>query len=101
VYIYWKDKNGKIFSISSVSNYKLTPTDYTEKNIYYMQNDEITGQGVNYDFSGESGSSPVKVANGRIEFKLPLFNEPFVVFEGNKFTATRQGEFIDYWEKVQ
>lgn len=101
MYIYWKDKNGKIFSISSVSNYKLTPTEYTEKNIYYMQNDEITGQGVNYDFSGKSGSSPVKVANGRIEFKLPLFNEPFVVFEGNKFTATRQGEFIDYWEKVQ
>lgn len=98
--IYWKDPEGKVFSISYIAAYELTPEEYSENCIYYMVNDQIGGKGISYDFSNPSGKSPVKVEGGRIEFKLPLHNEPVVVFDGDGFTATREGEFVDHWEKV-
>jgi hypothetical protein len=98
--IYMKDAKGKSFSISSISTYKLTEQGYTEKNIYYMVNTEAGGNG-GYDLSSSTGSSPVSVKDGRIEFQLPLHGEPYVVFEGDKLTATRRGAFIDYWERVK
>lgn len=99
--IYVKDATGKSFSISSISTYKLTEKEYTEKNIYYMVNDEGAGQGVTYDLSGSTATSPVSVKDTRIEFQLPLHGEPAVVFEGDKLTAARNGAFVDYWEKVK
>jgi hypothetical protein len=98
--VYWKDAQGKSFSISYVASYKLTDEEYSEKSIYYMENDEISGKELRYNFSGLRGTSPVSVRNGRIEFCLPLHDEPCVVFEGDKFTASKPGVFVDYWEKV-
>jgi hypothetical protein len=98
--VYWKDAEGKSFSISYVASYKLTDDEYSEKSIYHMENDEITGKELRYDFSGLNGTSPVSVSDGRMEFCLPLYDEPCVVFEGEKFTASRPGVFVDYWEKV-
>ena len=43
------------------------------------------------------------VGNGqlaeRVSFQLPF--EPMAVFERDKLTATIEGQFIDYWEKVR
>jgi hypothetical protein len=99
--VYWTDAKGKPLSISGISTYRLTPTEYTEKSLYFMFNDEIHAKGISYDLAGPSGTSPVTIVNGRIEFKMPNYNEPSVVFEGNYLTATREGEFVDHWEKVQ
>ena len=99
--VYVKDATGTSFSISSISTYKLTDKEYSEKNIYYMVNDEDGGKGVTYDVSGSTATSPVSVKDRRIEFQLPLHGEPAVVFEGDKLTATRKGAFIDYWERVK
>ena len=98
--MYWKDAEGHSFSISYVASYKLTDKEYSEKSIYYMLKDEINGDGLNYDLSGLIGTSPVSVKNGRMEFCLPLHDEPCVVFEGEKVTASKPGVFIDHWEKV-
>jgi hypothetical protein len=99
--IHWKDANGKSVSISSIATYKLTGKEYSEQNIYFMINDEIGGKGITYDLSGVNGTSPVKAKSSRIEFQLPLHGEPYVVFEGNKFTATEAGAFVDHWEKIK
>ena len=96
--IYWKDKDGKHVSISSISKYTLTDKEYTETNLYHMLN-EPTG-GMQYDFSGASGSAPVKMSQAGFEWDLPLFDEPTVKFTGDKFTATLEGEFVDHWMKV-
>jgi hypothetical protein len=98
--IYMKDATGNSFSISSISTYKLTEKEYSEKNIYYMVNAEVGGNG-GYDLSSSTGNSPVSVKDGRIEFQLPLHGEPSVIFEGDNLTATRKGAFIDYWERVK
>jgi hypothetical protein len=99
--IYWKDAEGKTTSISTIRKYTLTEDGYSETNIFHMANDEIGGTGVTYDFSQVSGGSSVNIENGRIEFDLPLFDEPRVVFEGDKLSASVEGEFVDQWERVE
>jgi hypothetical protein len=99
--IYVKDASGMLFSISAIAAYSLTEQEYSEKNIYYMVNDQGSSKGASYDLSGVTATSPVSIKDKRIEFQLPLHGEPAVVFEGDKFTATVKGAFIDYWEMVK
>lgn len=99
--VYWTDAVGKRFSISAISAYKLTETEYSETNLLYVVNDEIGGSGAEYDLSSQTGTSPVSWKDGRLEFDLPLHGEPRVTFAGDKMTATREGEFIDHWERVR
>jgi hypothetical protein len=97
--IIWKDAAGKFFSYSLVSTYTLTPTEYCETRLFSILNDQIGGKDIVYDLSEKTQSVPVTSAAGRLQFKLP-FDPPAVVFEGDKMTATAEGQFIDVWEKV-
>ena len=99
--IYWHDAQGKRFSISYIASYTFNGKEYSEKSLYMMVNDEIGGKGISYDLTGTSGKAPVTVNGARISFQLPNYGEPSVVFEGNTFTATRAGAFVDHWEKVK
>jgi hypothetical protein len=100
--VHWKGPKGEDFSISSISKYSLSATEYSETCVYRLANDEIEGTGLAYDFSGMSGTAPVTVKeDGSISMKLPLFEEPNVVFKGDKFVASVEGVFKDYWEKVK
>ena len=99
--IYWHDAQGKRFSISYIASYKFTGKEYSEKSLYMMVNDEIGGKGSSYDLTGPSGKAPVTVDGARISFQLPNYGEPAAVFEGDTFTATRAGAFVDHWEKVK
>ena len=98
--ICFRDSSGKHFSLSMISEYRLTEKEYSEKNLYRFANDEIAGGGLQYDVSGKSDKSPIKWDGSRLEIRMPLFNEPSIIVEGNKLTAMRQGEFIDHWEKA-
>ncbi len=98
--IYWKDPRGKAVSISNIATYQLTDKEYRETSLYYLMNDESGGKGLSYDLSATSGTSPVVIKGTRIEMKLPLHGEPKLVFEGDRMTATREGAFVDHWERV-
>src|SRR5262249_3590556 len=95
-----KDATGKFASLSLVSTYRLTATEYSETLLFSIRTDQIGGKDIVYDLSGQTGSTPVKMEGGRIQFKVP-FERPTLVFEGNKITATVEGGFVDVWEKVQ
>jgi hypothetical protein len=99
--VMWVDSSGKHFSFSVVSKYKLTDKEYTETVMYYVMNDEIgmMKKGITY-VTNQTKSSPVEMKDGKITVKLP-FDPPTVTFDGNKLTATAEGMFTDYWEKVQ
>jgi hypothetical protein len=97
--VIWKDASGKFFSYSLVSIYTLTPTEYRETRLFSILNDQIGGKDIAYDLSEKTQSVPVNIDAGRLQFKLP-FDPPAVVFEGDKMTATAEGQFIDVWEKV-
>lgn len=96
----WKDSTGKHFSLSIVSTYKLTASEYTETILLNIMNDEIGGKGITYTTMGKPQTVPVKMDEGRIEFKMP-FDPVSAVFDGSKFTATNGGAFVDTWEKVK
>lgn len=98
--IYWTGPDGKRFSIAYVAEYELTEDTYTETSIYHMVNDEIGGAGLTYHLSPETGSAPVTRGEGTISMKLPLWDEPSVVFDSDGLTATREGAFVDHWERV-
>jgi hypothetical protein len=95
-----KDATGKFSSTSRVATYKLTATEYSETVLFSIVNDQIGGKEIVYDLSSQTRSVPVTVEGGRIQFKSP-FTPPTLVFEGNKWTATAEGAFVDVWEKVQ
>ncbi|MCX6833083.1 MAG: hypothetical protein NT028_13315 [candidate division Zixibacteria bacterium] len=98
--IVWKQPDGKKFSLSIVSTYKLTDKDYTETLLYVLQNDEITGKGLTYDFSGQSKTVPISMSGGSIKIKLP-FDPATVTFSGNKIIGVAESMFTDDWEKIQ
>jgi len=98
--VLWKDAQGKFFSYSLVSTYKLTRTEYSETVLFSILNDQIGGQEITYDLSGQTRTARVTKKGRSLHFKLP-FDPPSVVFEGNKMTATAEGRFIDVWEKVR
>lgn len=99
--IYWNGEGGKRFSISAISKYSLDADTYRETNVYYLVNDEIGGKGLSYDLASDSRSSPVTRSQAGIEFQLPLHGEPKLVFTDKGFTASREGEFVDHWERIK
>ena len=94
-----KDATGKFYSLSVVSTYKLTTTEYSETRLFSIVNDQIGGKEIVYNLSPEPLSVPVTVEGGRIQFKFG--DRPTEVYKGDKMTATREGRFVDVWEKVQ
>jgi hypothetical protein len=99
--IIWHDADGNPFSIGYIARYSLTDTEYSETSVYRLVNDQISGARLSYDLSGPSGASPITVTDGSIAFTLPLYGEPDVVYTADGITAWREGEFVDYWEKVE
>jgi hypothetical protein len=93
------DKNGKYNSYSVFSTYNLTDKVYTETIHFSIMNDEIAGKGVTY-ITDQTKTAPVTYDGKKLEIKFP-FDPPTVTFEGNKMTATAEGMFTDYWEKVK
>jgi len=99
--IMWKDKeSAKTISISIISTYRLTSSEYAENNVYYMMNNEIEGKGIKYDTSSKSGSSPVKVEDGQFSWRMPLFDEPMITYKGDDLVANGPG-FVDHWQRVK
>lgn len=96
--VYWTE-NGKPVSISTISKYSLTETEYTEESLYYFENG-VGGKGPTYETTAVSGKAPVAAKGGQIEVQLPLHGEPKVFFDRNGLTAARAGAFVDHWKKI-
>ena len=97
--VFWHTPDGKPASIGVISKIKVTATEYTETLIAFTL-DDGSGQPAVYNFSGETRTAPVTTQGPRISFKLP-FDPPAVVYEGDKLTATLEGVFVDYWERLK
>jgi hypothetical protein len=93
-----EDAMGKFYG-SIGATYTLTPTEYSQTQLFNVGNTTADRTTVIYDVAEKTATAPVKMNSGRIEFKLPG-DEPTVVFEGTKLTATQPGSFVDVWERV-
>ena len=97
--VLWTDKNGKHFSFSIYSTYKLTDKDYTETILLGIMNDEINGKGISY-LPEQTKTVPIKLEGEKLGFKFP-FDPVSVTFENGKMIATSESMFTDYWEKIK
>jgi hypothetical protein len=96
-----KDAMGKFASFSIASTYTLTGTEYRETVLFNIRTDQIGGKDIVYDLSGQPRNVPVTVDGRRIQFTLPVEGR-VLVFEGNKITATAEGNAnVDIWEKAE
>ena len=96
--VFWHTPEGKPASYSRIATYKMSGAEYTET-LLFTATDDGSGKPTTYNLTGVTESTPVTREGGRLAFKLP-FGEPSVVFEGDKVTATLEGQFVDYWERV-
>jgi hypothetical protein len=96
--VFWHTADGKPASFSRISTYKMSGTDYIETLLFTAMNDG-SGKPTRYNLTGATQSTPVAREAGRLAFTLP-FGEPSLVYQGDRMTATLQGQFVDYWEPV-
>ena len=97
--IFWHTPEGKPASVTRVSTFKMSPAEYTET-LIFSAFDDGSGKAPVYNQTPQTKSTPVTREGGRIAFKLP-FDPPSVVIEGDKWTATAEGMFVDYWERTR
>jgi hypothetical protein len=97
--VFWHTPEGKSDSYARISTYKMSDTDYSET-VLFIAFDDGSGKPPTYNLTGSTETKPVTRQGSRIAFQLP-FGEPSAVFEGDKFTATLEGQFVDYWERVR
>ena len=97
--VFWHTPEGKPASFSGVSTYKMSPAEYTET-LLFSAFDDGSGKAPVYNQTPQIKSTPVTREGGRIAFKLP-FDPPSVVIEGDKWTATAEGRFVDYFERTR
>lgn len=87
-------------SVSYVCKYTLSDEEYCEEPLHWLQNN-LGEPGIAYGAPAEkSECSPVTREEGALVFALK--GEPVVVrFEGETFTATAEGQFVDHWQRVE
>jgi hypothetical protein len=90
-----KNAEGQYDSLSIVSTYTLTPTEYTETPLFSIN---VRGQEIRHDLSGQTQRTAVTVDAGRLQFHRPV-EQRVTVFEGNGFTSTGANN-VDVWEFV-
>ena len=97
--VFWPTPDGKPASLSQVSKWEWSETAVAVTPVLVIF-DDGSGKPPVYTVGGERKSAPVTKQGGRISYQHPI-NPPFIVREGDKWTATREGVFIDYWERVK
>jgi hypothetical protein len=94
-----EEPDGSILELMYVAEYSLTKDGYAERPLHYrVQN--ASGEVIEHDLDW-SERAPVTREGDSLSFRLPLFAEPTVTFEGNQMIATDPGVFTDYWDKIE
>lgn len=95
----WRTPDGKSASLSQIDKIEVSETEFIATPVLVIF-DDGSGKPPMYMEGGETKRSPVTKQAGRVSYQHPT-HPPFVVLEGNKFTATLKDVFVDYWEKLQ
>ena len=97
--VFWQTPDGKRASISAIAAFKWSDTELSVTSMFNAF-DDGSGKPAVYGAAGDTKHVPVKREGGRVSFQLP-FDPPVVVIDGDKLTATAEGHFTDYWERVK
>ena len=97
--VFWQTPEGKPASLSQIDRFEVSETQVVATPILTIF-DDGSGKPPAYILGGETKRSTVTRQGGRVSYQHPT-HPPFVVREGDKLTATLEGAFVDYWEKLE
>jgi hypothetical protein len=97
--VLWHTPDGKLASVSAAATYKLTATEYVETLMFNRFDDPSSGKPPVYSVGGPTTTQPVKRDGRKIQFTPP--GTPALVFDGDTYTATIEGVFVDHWERMK
>ena len=97
--VFWPTPDGKSASLSEISKWEWSESEVAVTPVLTVF-DDGSGKSPVYITGGETKRTPVSREGGRVSYQHPI-DPPFVVWEGDKLTATLEGVFVDYWEKMQ
>lgn len=97
--LFWRTPDGNTAALSRLSKWKWSETEVTATPLAFMF-DDGSGKGPVYEWGGEPKSVPVTRQGARISHPHPL-DPVFMVWDGDKETATIEGVLVDHWERVK
>jgi hypothetical protein len=87
--------SGKPGCLSEISKWEWSESEVAVTPILTVF-DDGSGKPPVYATGGETKRTPVSREGNRVSYQHPI-DPPFVVWEGDKLTATLKGVFVDYW----
>ena len=97
--VFWPTPDGKPASLSQVTKWEWSETEVAVTPVLVIF-DDGSGKPPAYTVGGERKTAPVTRQGNRVSYQHPT-NAPFIVREGDRSTATLEGVFSDYWERVK
>ena len=97
--IFWRSPDGKPASLSRLSKWTWSETEVAATPLAFML-DDGSGKPPVYVWGGEAVRVPVTRQGTRVSHQHPL-DPVFMVWDGDKETATIEGVLVDTWERVK
>ena len=97
--IFWRSPDGKTASLSRLSKWTWSETEVAATPLAFML-DDGSGKPPVYVWGGETVRVPVTRQGTRVSHQHPL-DPVFMVWDGDKETATIEGVLVDTWERVK
>jgi hypothetical protein len=95
--LFWRTPDGKTASLSRISKWEWSDNEVAATPVALMFDD---GSGPVYEWGGETKRVPVTRQGTRISHPHPL-DPVFMMWEGDKETATIDGVLVDHWERLK
>ena len=97
--LFWRTPDGKPASLSRISKWEWSETEVAATPLALMF-DDGSGKPPAYEVGGETRRMPVTRLGTRVSHQHPL-DPVFMVWDGDKETATIEGVLVDTWERVK
>ena len=97
--IFWRSPDGKPVSLSRISKWEWSETEVAATPLVFFI-DDGSGAPPVYEWGGETRRVPVTRQGRRVSHQHPL-DPVFMVWDGDKETATIEGVLVDTWERVK
>jgi len=97
--VFWPTPDGRSASLSSISRWEWSETDVAVTPLVVIF-DDGSGKPPVYSVGGDTKRTSLQKQGARVSYQHPI-DPPFIVREGEKMTATLEGAFVDYWERVK
>ena len=97
--IFWRTPDGNTAALSRLSTWKWSESEVAATPLAMMF-DDGSGKPAIYEWGGETKRVPLVRQGSRVSHPHPL-DPVFMVWDGDKETATIEGVLVDHWERVK